>query len=63
MSKHGILLVRVYMPRKREKTERIVLQVDSGFKKVLEDYSTKSGVPMSEFIRRAIATALKQVKS
>ena len=63
MSKHGSLLVRMYMPRKREKTERIVLQVDPKFKKAIEAYSVESGVPMSEFIRRAIATALKQVRS
>ena len=51
------------MPRKREKTERIVLQVDPKFKKAIEAYSVESGVPMSEFIRRAIVAALKQIKS
>jgi hypothetical protein len=63
MSRNGILLLRMYMPKKREKTERIVLQVDPKFKKAIEDYSVESGVPMSEFIRRAIVVALKQVRS
>jgi len=44
------------------KTERIVVQVEPTLKKALEDYSKESGVPVSEFVRRAIIEALKKVK-
>jgi hypothetical protein len=45
------------------KTERLVVQVEPAVKKAVLDYSKKSGVPLSEFVRRAIQEALKKVKS
>jgi hypothetical protein len=45
------------------KSERIVVQVEPTLKKALEDYSKESGVPVSEFVRRAIAQALKALKT
>jgi hypothetical protein len=50
------------MKRKPEKSERLVVQVEPTLKKQLEEYSERSGVLMSEFIRRAIVEALKKVK-
>jgi metal-responsive CopG/Arc/MetJ family transcriptional regulator len=47
----------------QQKSERIVVQVEPTLKKALEDYSKESGVPVSEFVRRAIVQALKALKT
>ena len=44
------------------KSERLVVQVEPKLKEALERYSKTSGVPISEFVRRAIMEALKKVK-
>jgi Ribbon-helix-helix domain len=44
------------------KSERLVVQVEPKLKEALERYSKTSGVPISEFVRRAIVEALKKVK-
>ena len=48
--------------RCRMKSERLVVQMEPKLKEALEHYSKTSGVPISEFVRRAIAQALKKVK-
>jgi hypothetical protein len=48
--------------KKPEKSERLVVQVEPQLKKQLERYSEESGVPMSEFCRRAVVEALKRVQ-
>jgi hypothetical protein len=45
-----------------QKSERIVVQVEPILKKALENYSKQSGVPVSEFVRRAVVQALRAVK-
>lgn len=50
------------MKQKRQKSERLVVQVEPTLKKQLEEYSERSGVLMSEFIRRAIVEALRKAK-
>lgn len=44
------------------KSERLVVQMEPRLKEALEQYSKTSGVPISEFVRRAIVEALKKVK-
>jgi len=44
------------------KSERLVVQMEPKLKEALERYSKQSGVPISEFVRRAISEALKKVK-
>ena len=44
------------------KSERLVVQMEPKLKETLEQYSKTSGVPISEFVRRAIVEALKKVK-
>ncbi len=44
------------------KSERLVVQMEPKLKEALEQYSKTSGVPISEFVRRAIVEALKKVK-
>jgi len=44
------------------KTERLVVQVEPSVKKALEARSKLTGVPISEFVRRTIAEALKKSK-
>jgi post-segregation antitoxin (ccd killing protein) len=44
------------------KTERLVVQVEPSVKKALEARSKATGVPISEFVRRTIAEALKKSK-
>jgi len=44
------------------KSERLVVQVEPKLKEALERYSKTSGVPISEFVRRAIVEALKKAK-
>jgi hypothetical protein len=43
------------------KTERLVVQLEPALKKALMSYSQKSGVPISEFVRRALTEALRKV--
>jgi hypothetical protein len=43
------------------KDERLVVQVEPRLKKALMAYSKESGVPVSEFVRRALVEALKKV--
>lgn len=47
---------------KPKKSERLVVQVEPALKKALESFTQESGVPISEFVRRAIMEALKKVK-
>jgi len=42
------------------KSERLVVQMEPKLKEALEQYSKTSGVPISEFVRRAIVEALKK---
>jgi len=44
------------------KSERLVVQMEPKLKEALERYSKTSGVPISEFVRRAIVEALKKAK-
>jgi hypothetical protein len=44
-----------------KKDERLVVQVELNLKKALMVYSKESGVPVSEFVRRALVEALKKV--
>ncbi len=44
-----------------KKDERLVVQVELSLKKALMAYSKESGVPISEFVRRALIDALKKV--
>ena len=43
------------------KSERLVVQMEPKLKVALEQYSKISGVPISEFVRRALVEALKRV--
>jgi Ribbon-helix-helix domain len=44
------------------KTERLVVQLEPSLKKALEARSKQTGVPISEFVRRSLAEALKKSK-
>jgi hypothetical protein len=46
--------------KEKKKSERLVVQMDADFKKQLEDRSKATGVPISEFVRRALVEALKR---
>jgi Ribbon-helix-helix domain len=48
--------------KKREKTERLVVQMEPKLKADLERYSQETGVPISEFVRRTLVEALKKTK-
>lgn len=71
MGHHAHILSSLYTPvvswtylchRSGMKSERLVVQVEPKLKEALEQYSKTSGVPISEFVRRAIVEALKKVK-
>ena len=49
------------MDKRVTKEDRLVVQVEPGLKKALHDYSKESGVPISEFVRRALVEALRKV--
>ena len=42
------------------KDQRLVIQVEPSLKKALTKHSKESGIPISEFVRRAIVEALKK---
>ena len=44
------------------KTERLVVQMEPVLKKALDARSNETGVPVSEFVRRALVEALKKSK-
>jgi ribbon-helix-helix CopG family protein len=48
--------------KNRNMTERLVVQLDAKMKAALDQHSQESGVPISEFVRRAVVAALKAVK-
>jgi post-segregation antitoxin (ccd killing protein) len=46
--------------KEKKKSERLVVQMDADFKRQLDNRSKLTGVPISEFVRRALAEALKK---
>jgi hypothetical protein len=44
------------------KTERLVVQMEAALKKALDARSKETGVPVSEFVRRALVEALRKSK-
>jgi Ribbon-helix-helix protein, copG family len=46
--------------KEKKKSERLVVQMDADFKKQLDERSRTTGVPISEFVRRALVEALKR---
>ena len=44
------------------KTDRLVVQMEPALKKALEARSKQTGVPISEFVRRALVESLKKSK-
>jgi hypothetical protein len=44
------------------KTDRLVVQMEPALKKALEARSKQTGVPISEFVRRALVESLRKSK-
>jgi hypothetical protein len=44
------------------KTDRLVVQMEPTLKKALEARSKQTGVPISEFVRRALVESLRKSK-
>jgi len=60
---HAVVGVLVWSERgymKKKKSERLVVQMDADFKRQLDNRSKLTGMPISEFVRRALAEALKR---